>query len=191
MKYLKLSFIICCVILSLFAISLGQSKPHKDKIKNFPEKDESGYPLTYVSRFHREKPSDFGGKIAYWLRGTFGSNFVQIPHYKCFPTIEDMNLSDTVFYTNCETQDSDCSNETRKIEVSVKATDPVNDVLLYNYKVTDGKTIGYGPKIIWDLSELSTGTYSITFCADDGRGCEAESETNIQTKEVHIIESKK
>lgn len=191
MKHFKISLIMFCVILSLSNVSLSQSKSQKNKIKTFPIKNESGCPLTYVSRFYREKPSSFSGKVAYWFKGMFRSNFVQIPHYKCFPVIEEMNLSDTVLYANCEVQDSDCSNKSRRINVSVKATDSENAVLLYHYKITGGTIIGEGPKVIWDLSRTPVGTYAITVCADDTRGCEANGETNKLTKEVKIIRNSK
>ena len=56
------------------------------------------------------------------------------------------------------------------IDVSVKAEDPDNDVLVYEYTVTAGKIVGTGAGVKWDLSGVPPGTYDITAGADDGCG---------------------
>jgi hypothetical protein len=58
----------------------------------------------------------------------------------------------------------------RQFNVATKAEDPENDVLTYRYKVTGGKIVGSGKAVIWDLSSVQLGTYSITAVADDGCG---------------------
>jgi hypothetical protein len=70
----------------------------------------------------------------------------------------------------------------KKIQVSTTAVDPENDVLTYHYTVSAGKIIGSGPKVIWDLSGLMMGTYSITAGVDDGCGICG----NTMTKTVTI-----
>jgi hypothetical protein len=58
----------------------------------------------------------------------------------------------------------------RKFEVVVSAEDPENDILTYNYKITAGRIIGTGKRVIWDLAGVGTGTYKITAAVDDGCG---------------------
>ncbi len=56
------------------------------------------------------------------------------------------------------------------LEISVKAIDPDDDVLNYNYIVTAGKIVGQGAKVKWALTGVAPGVYSITVGADDGCG---------------------
>ncbi len=63
-----------------------------------------------------------------------------------------------------------CTNSKTKISVNTKAVDPENDVLTYNYDISGGKIIGQGAQVIWDLSGVKAGTYTITASVDDGCG---------------------
>jgi len=56
------------------------------------------------------------------------------------------------------------------ISVSTKAVDPDNDILTYNYKVSAGKIVGAGANVVWDLSGVESGSYTITAAVDDGCG---------------------
>lgn len=56
------------------------------------------------------------------------------------------------------------------VSVATVAVDPENDVLTYNYTVSGGKIIGTGANVTWDLTGVSTGTYTITAGVDDGAG---------------------
>jgi hypothetical protein len=58
----------------------------------------------------------------------------------------------------------------RTFDVNTSATDPENDVLTYSYIVTAGRIIGQGPKVVWDLTGVKAGEYSITVGVDDGAG---------------------
>lgn len=60
--------------------------------------------------------------------------------------------------------------EPGKVSVNVTAEDPENDVLTYNYKVSAGRILGVGAKVLWDLSGLPPGTYTMTCAVDDGIG---------------------
>lgn len=70
-----------------------------------------------------------------------------------------------------------CPKSENKISVTTEASDPENDVLIYDYKISGGKIIGKGAKIIWDLSDVQPGTYTITASVDDGCGFCGESKT--------------
>lgn len=58
----------------------------------------------------------------------------------------------------------------KEISVETVAYNPQNDVLTYNYTVTAGRIVGKGAKIVWDLTGVKPGTYTITAGVDDGCG---------------------
>ena len=183
-KLLTLFFYICFLFMLFANTTYSQQNSHKHKIKTFPPKDENGCVFTYASRFHREKPDNIGGKLTYLFR----SNFVQIPHYNCFPIIEKVDLSKKLIFTNCNEEDARCFDKTREIKVSVKAVDFENDVFLYIYYVSSGKIIGQGKEVIWDLSNAPVGTHIIIICVDDVKGCSASNEKNVWEEEVLICQ---
>lgn len=61
-------------------------------------------------------------------------------------------------------------SKTQTIQIHTIAKDPENDLLTYSYVVSVGKIIGKGEKVIWDLSGVKPGTYTITAAVDDGCG---------------------
>jgi hypothetical protein len=77
-----------------------------------------------------------------------------------------LELSKTDVHTNS-------SNNFQTVEVTAtpdpKRADPT-DVPTFNYTVSGGKIIGRGAKVVWDLSGVKPGTYTITAGADDGCG---------------------
>ncbi len=87
-----------------------------------------------------------------------------------FANVTDLVLSQTEITTNCLTNSSPCENGSQTIEITTIAVDPENDVLAYNYTLTAGRIIGQGAKVIWDLSGVKPGTYTITAGVDDGCG---------------------
>lgn len=93
------------------------------------------------------------------------------------PVINDINLSQSEIFLNDE-------NAETEISVYVSTTDPENDPLTYNYEVSAGKIVGVGERIIWDLSGVSSGTYTITATIDDGCGdCAAPKTETVVIKE--------
>lgn len=109
--------------------------------------------------------------------------------------VENVTLSQTEIISSCSMSNT-CSESNQKIEVSTYATDPENDPLDYSYTVSDGKIIGLNKaeeitvskilpktydiknvkkledsvKVVWDLSGVKAGTYTITAAVDDGCG---------------------
>ena len=88
-----------------------------------------------------------------------------------FADVFDLTLNKNEIIADCASSDStpnkSCSDDIKQITVLTKALDPDNDVLTYQYYVSGGKIIGTGANVIWDLSGVKAGTYSITAGADD------------------------
>jgi membrane-associated protease RseP (regulator of RpoE activity) len=84
--------------------------------------------------------------------------------------VTDLLLSQTEITTNCPTNSSPCENGRQTIDITTVAIDPENDVLAYNYTLSAGRIIGQGAKVIWDLTGVKPGTYTITAGVDDGCG---------------------
>jgi hypothetical protein len=70
------------------------------------------------------------------------------------------------------------------IDVSTVAVDPENDVLIYLYTVSGGRIVGTGPKVVWDLTGVKLGEYTITAGVDDGCGVCGRT----QTRTVKVTE---
>ncbi len=87
-----------------------------------------------------------------------------------FPDVTNLILNQTEIIAACSTNSNACSGDNRSIEVSTEAIDPENDVLLYDYVVSGGKIVGQGAKVVWDLSKVKPGTYTITAAVEDGCG---------------------
>ncbi len=79
------------------------------------------------------------------------------------PIINEIQLSQSSVFANGE-------NEEMEISVIVNASDPENDPLVYNYKVSAGKIVGQGHQVVWDLANVEKGTHTITVMIDDGCG---------------------
>ncbi len=91
--------------------------------------------------------------------------------------LNEVNLSTSEILFNSKDED-------KKISVKVSATDMENDVLTYIYKISAGKIIGQGADVVWDLSNVKAGTYTIAAGVDDGAGINSE----MITKSVVIRE---
>lgn len=91
------------------------------------------------------------------------------------PDVTDLELSETILtlsqsIKSTSENTSDSESEKSKIEVFTKVKNPNDDTLTYNYTVSSGRIIGAGEKVIWDLSNVKPGTYTITAAVDDGCG---------------------
>lgn len=69
------------------------------------------------------------------------------------------------------------TNSSTKVSVFTEAIDAENDVLTYNYAVSAGKVVGQGAQVVWDLSGVAPGIYTITAGVDDGCGICGETKT--------------
>jgi hypothetical protein len=67
----------------------------------------------------------------------------------------------------------------KSIKVTTTAVDPEGDVLTYNYNATAGQIIGTGARVVWDLTGVKAGIYSITVGVDDGAGIVGRTVKNL------------
>lgn len=102
--------------------------------------------------------------------------------------VTNLDLSQTEIVEICLSvklpQKTSCSNSSKLIEVSTEAFDSQKDSLTYKYKVSGGKIVGEGAKVIWDLSDVRAGTYTIVAGVDDGCGVCGKT----ITKEIKVLE---
>ncbi len=100
------------------------------------------------------------------------------------PDVTNLVLNRTEITANCAANSNLCKDEKRTIEIFTEAVDPENDVLTYEYTLNGGKIIGFGAKVVWDLSGLKPGTYTITAGANDGCGiCGATKTMTVTVKQ--------
>jgi hypothetical protein len=181
-------FFALVVCLSPFTLFIqGQSSDQiqlTDSIK-IPARDKNGCHWVSSSIIKREKPADLAGLFVYGFRGIFGKNTLYTAHYNYPPIISDILLDKTEVIID---SNSSAQNNLQKLQVTVSAIDIQNDVITYGYTVSAGKIIGVGSNVIWDLSGVKPGAYTIDVRVDDGLGCEIKDAKNKFTKEVRVIE---
>jgi hypothetical protein len=61
----------------------------------------------------------------------------------------------------------------------VKATDPENDVMTYEYLPTAGEVLGEGASVSWKLGDQPYATYSVTVKVTDSKGASASSSLKV------------
>ena len=98
--------------------------------------------------------------------------------------VTNLLLTQIEIIATCPKDSKSCSDKTRTIEISTEAVDPENDVLTYSYIVSGGRIIGTGAYVVWDLSGVAPGTYTITAGVDDSCGVCGQT----QTKTVKVVE---
>lgn len=67
-------------------------------------------------------------------------------------------------------KNENCADAKKEISVKTMALDPENDVLTYQYTVSGGEIVGRGFEVIWDLTNVQPGIYTIMAGVDDGAG---------------------
>lgn len=89
-----------------------------------------------------------------------------------FANVTDLILSVSEITIGCNNpaKNENCTNSKTKISVNTTAVDPENDVLTYNYDISAGKITGAGADVVWNLSGVQPGTYTITAGVDDSCG---------------------
>ncbi|CAN5442073.1 hypothetical protein BH10ACI1_BH10ACI1_34560 [soil metagenome] len=157
MRKFKIFLLCCCLILSVASFAESKDSRKPETRVNFTASTatvNNGFPNIFRM-------------IKNVVKRIFGKNQNIIVEYK--PIVTNLTLSRTEIVAACFIIDS-CSNNNQLIEITTEAYDRENDVLIYYYQVSGGKIIGKGAKVVWDLSGVKAGTYTITVGADDGCG---------------------
>jgi hypothetical protein len=83
------------------------------------------------------------------------------------PFINSVELSLSSIVRPCPsgTRSETCSTTANQVQVIVDAGAPAEAEVILTWEVTAGRVIGKGEKVIWDLSDVAKGTYTITACA--------------------------
>ena len=98
--------------------------------------------------------------------------------------VTNVILSQTEIVATCSTDSKSCSDKNHPVEILTEAFDAEDDVLTYEYTVSAGKIVGRGAKVVWDLSGVPPGSYTITAGVDDSCGVCGKT----ITKEIKVVE---
>lgn len=89
-----------------------------------------------------------------------------------YANVTELNLSasEIILDSDNRTKNRKRVSGKTKISVATTAVDPENDVLTYVYLVSAGRINGASANVIWDLSDVEAGTYTITAGVEDSCG---------------------
>lgn len=110
------------------------------------------------------------------------------------PEVTELKLSHTEVTASCSNgevprEDTVCGDK-MITQVTTTAVDPEKDVLVYLYTTTGGRIVGQGARVSWDLTDVKTGTYTITAGVDDGCGVCGQTQTQaIAVKTCDCVDS--
>lgn len=129
-----------------------------------------------------------------WFYNPNGWRFT-ITESNAIPDVANLILSTSEIVSNCSMTDlkrnKTCPDNVKQIAVFAVAEDLEYDTLTYDYKVSGGKIIGQGSKVVWDLSGVKPGTYTITAAVDDGCGfCGTPKTKSVVVKECSGCDKK-
>ena len=98
------------------------------------------------------------------------------------PAVSELNLSANEITASCSAtspeKNKNCSNSPRLINISAKSDMPDDEnYLIFEYRVSGGRIVGKGKDVMWDLSDVKPGKYTITVGVDDGCGICGETKT--------------
>lgn len=104
------------------------------------------------------------------------------------PIIYKLELSTTEIIIGCtnSAENESCSDNSREIKVKTSVNYGDNDILSYIYEVSGGKILGKGAEVVWDLTDVEPGTYTITVGVNDGCGiCQPTKTETVVIKECN------
>ena len=157
MRSLKILFLVSCVILSTFVISVAQKASRSKKSK-------SNKPL--IKQLFKPEPK----------------------FYDCYlppSVVLQLNKTEIVAQSPIENSLPKTKPDDSAQFIDASAfTNSQSEKILYKYKVSAGKIVGYGAKVVWDLSGIKAGSYTVSVQIDDGSGV-----IKPVTREITIVES--
>jgi hypothetical protein len=95
--------------------------------------------------------------------------------FENYASVDNLTLSLYEITSDCTSDKSasskSCTDSNKLITVFADAaSSDENDILTYNYKISGGEIIGTGEEVVWDLSGVKPGKYTITVSVDNGCG---------------------
>lgn len=81
---------------------------------------------------------------------------------KLVPEVESVVFDKDSAFHWCPWNSLSCLKEDLKIKVATRVTESVDAKLTYYYIPSYGTIVGEGPNVVWDLSEVGPGRFSIT-----------------------------
>ena len=163
MKYLKVLSLI--IILAFSTAVLAQEKGSEKPKKKPAEKQVEKSKEDKLDNVFRKSNNPDGFIISHSTLSRRAKVF-----HNPLPDITDVELIFDETIKDESNNDLCFPDKLPGIEVVTKATNPNSDALIYHYVVSSGKIIGKGEKVIWDVSGVKPGTYTITAAVDDGCG---------------------
>ena len=161
-------------------ISYGLSDGKIKNIKYTPL--EKNYPALCNNEDFRE----FGSAKEWFLNKIKHRPYHEVE--RGFANLAELALSKNEITAYCfknKSSKGEVCSEDAEIEIATKSTsDDPTDVLTYNYTISGGKIIGSGANVIWDLTGVKAGTYTITAGVDNGCGvCGTTKTEKVEVKE--------
>lgn len=97
-----------------------------------------------------------------------------------FANVTDLSLSAEEITADCGDKTRNKKHPEKVYEISVQtvAVDPENDVMTYVYTISAGRIVGQGANVVWDLTGVAPGTYTITAGVDDSCGVCGQTKTS-------------
>jgi len=138
-------------------------------------------PLSNIPVGFVQNDNQLTGISAFNSRRTKRSVYVK----NSIANVTNVALSQTEIVLSCLSNQSSCTKSGQTVEISTEAkSSDETDVLTYEYTISGGKIIGQGSKVIWDLSGVKPGIYTITVGVNNGCGICG----TTKTMEVKVIE---
>ena len=165
MKLVRMLFLSGFFVLLFLHNVVGQEKSEQEKAKQDSKESNSDFVFVWNIGHRRTKPI---------VKNT--------P-----PVINGLYLDKTELVTKCFSKDQSESgkfDESLLVNVFTDASDVDEDNLEYRYEVSGGKIIGNQEKVVWDLSSVKEGTYTIKVLVNDG--CDACNP--LQTRDVEVVD---
>jgi hypothetical protein len=112
----------------------------------------------------------------FYERRRWSDEKVKKPNIRYFANVNEVTLSANKIIAGCDSENSadtkSCAESVKLIEVLIYAdASPCTSWdFTYNHMISGGKIIGTGERVVWDLSGVKPGTYTITAAVDNGCG---------------------
>jgi hypothetical protein len=164
MRKLKALFLCWCVVCSLLIVAEAKvqqiNKPLQISNSRTKQHNENGLPNifrpvgNFIRKLFRKKPKFYDSASFHIIRNVVFSRNEVVAECSLIGS-SNMNF---------------CQTETQSITVSTDVSTLENERLAFQYSVSAGKVVGNGSNVVWDLSGVKPGVYTISIAVDDECG---------------------